>query len=65
MKYEVVDADGLIKRLGRQCSPKSDYGHYVIGPVANGTRIAHIASCRTKREAENYAEYLNKEYIST
>lgn len=62
-QYEAVTKEELIARLGKQCSPHSTAGGYVIGPDATG-RICHVASCHSIGQAiitaRDYNEKHNK-----
>ncbi len=58
MKYEAVDTNELVRRLGRGCSPMADRKGYVIGPDING-RLCHIATCFTLAEAKERAAKAN------
>ena len=57
-KYEAVDRDQLVRRLGRMCSPDRSREGYVIGPDING-RICHVASCISMYDAKRKACELN------
>ena len=57
-KYEGLNREELVARLGSQCSPMPTKEGYVIGPDVNG-RICHIATCDSKGAAQEYAEELN------
>ena len=62
IQHKAVDTKTLIETLGKQCGPDFNRGWYVIGPVmVNDTqyRIGHIATCRSKTEAEDYAHKHN------
>ncbi|MGI9569613.1 MAG: hypothetical protein ACR2PH_07740 [Desulfobulbia bacterium] len=41
-KYQVVDTETLIAKLGSQCSPIRG-AYYVIGPDING-RLCHVST---------------------
>lgn len=58
-KFRAMDSDELIARLGKEnCSIDPSRFGYVIGPDVNG-RLAHVASCRDMKDAEEYAKQLN------
>ena len=59
-KFEAVNREQLVARLGRQCSPMAGRDGYVIGPDTYGT-IRHWCTCFSIGEARIKAANLNKE----
>jgi hypothetical protein len=58
-KYEAVNREQLVDRLGSQCSPHRSYEGYLIGPDVTG-RLCHVGSYRSLAAAQTAARALNE-----